>query len=71
MPDLDCACAVRDAAQAECDAHGSRLLSRFAEARKVERMVSEVRGRRKPAAAMVGGAAGRDGGPDARQVGGW
>lgn len=56
--------------QAECDTHGARLLARFAEARRVDRMVSEVRGRKRPvgAASGAGAAGGKDGGPDPRQV---
>ena len=60
--------------QLECDGHGARLLARFAEARRVDRVVAEARGRKPQTRPQGGGGgggaagAGAGGGPDPRQV---
>ena len=41
---------------------------RFTEARRVDRVVAEVRGKRRPAAGSMGMSGTKDGGPDPRQV---
>ncbi|GAX77377.1 hypothetical protein CEUSTIGMA_g4823.t1 [Chlamydomonas eustigma] len=57
--------------QLECDSHGSRLLARFAEAKRVDRVVSEIRGRKRLGGGSSGatlGGGNKEGGPDPRQV---
>ena len=46
------------AAQAECDSQGTRVLRRYLEARKLERLVKEVTGKRRGGGAGAGGGGG-------------